>query len=798
MISLVLAVAVLQMQSYREPDPLITEVIDAPMAPLVSVSPDSSVWLLRTIVRNPPIAALAMPELGLAGIRFNPSTAASSRTSVSSGLMLMGYPGGDTINVSGMPADLMVKSFSWSPDGSMAAFTQETPEGVELWLIRVRDATAVRLTEPIVSLVAEAYPAWVCSGDALICTVIPGQRGDHPEPDAVPLGPVVQETTGVPSPVRTQQDLLGSPYDEELFQYHLTTQLARVGLDGAMETIGEPRMILDFSPSPDGSFLLVTTVERPFPYSVTAGRFPGGTEVWDMAGRPVLVVESHGVRDGVPITTGSVVTGRRSVSWREDADAELIWAEALDGGDAGAPAQLRDRVFAMEAPFSGEPRVLAEFENRFSGIYWCDDTLAVAYEWWWPTRNVRAFRLRPGVAGAAPELLLDYSFEDSYNDPGSPMTVRDGRGRTVLFRRDGCLFFVGEGASPEGDRPFLDLLRLAGGERTRLFTSSPPFYEFPVRFLDRDGTLLLIRRESASHYPNYHVLDLLTGQDDQVTMFPHPYPWFTGMHKEIVTYTRADGLLLSATLYLPPGYSTGDGPLPLLMWAYPREFISPDAAGQVSGSPFSFDYLGWWSPVVWLLRGYAVLDDPAMPIVGSGGEPPNENYIPQLVMNAEAAVNAVVEMGVADRDRIAVGGHSYGAFMTANLLAHTDLFAAGLARTGAYNRTLTPFGFQSEDRSLWEAPEAYISMSPFLHADRITEPLLLVHGAADRNTGTFPMQSERMFAALNGLGGTARLVMLPLEDHSYRARESILHVMWETQEWLDRYLKGEPVPAPCR
>lgn len=796
--SLLLLLMMLQMSSYREPHPRITEIIDAQTAPLVSVSPDSSVWLLRTVLRNPPISVLAMPEIGLAGVRFNPLTGASARTAVYRELALMEYPGGGMIQISGMPAEPRVKSFSWSPDGSMAVFTHETRNGVELWLLTAGDANARRLTGPVISLTAEVYPIWVSNCESIICTVIPRHRGAHPEPGTVPDGPLIQETTGFPSPVRTQQDLLGSPYDEELFKYHITTQLARVGLNGEIEELGDPCIIWDLSPSPDGGYILLTTLEEPFPYSVNAGRFPGRTLVWDMAGNPVLEVESHGALDRIPITTGSVRTGRRSVVWRGDAAAELTWVEALDGGDAGAPAPLRDRLYALEAPFTDEPRILAEFENRFSGIYWCDDTLAVAYEWWWPTRNIRAFRLRPGESPGRRELLLDYSFEDSYNSPGSPMTIRDHRGRTVLFTREGCLFFIGDGASPEGDKPFLDMLHLGTGERERLFSSSPPFHESPVRFLDRAGNLLLILRESASHYPNYHVLNLETGLETQITRFPHPYPWFGEIHKEMITYTRADGIQLSATLYLPPGYTPGDGPLPTLMWAYPREFVSPDAAGQVSGSPYRFDYLGWWSPVIWLIRGYAVLDNPAMPIVGVDGEPPNESYVSQLVMNAEAAVDAVVRMGVADRDRIAVGGHSYGAFMTANLLAHTDLFAAGLARTGAYNRTLTPFGFQSEDRSLWEAPDTYISMSPFLHADRITEPLLLIHGASDRNTGTFPMQSERMFAALNGLGGTARLVMLPLEDHSYTARESILHVLWETQEWLDRHLKGVSATGPIR
>lgn len=128
--------------------------------------------------------------------------------------------------------------------------------------------------------------------------------------------------------------------------------------------------------------------------------------------------------------------------------------------------------------------------------------------------------------------------------------------------------------------------------------------------------------------------------------------------------------------------------------------------------------------------------------------------------------------------------------MTANLLAHSDLFRAGIARSGAYNRTLTPFGFQSERRTFWEAPEMYAKVSPFWYADKIKEPILLIHGEADNNQGTFPIQSERMFAAIRGNGGTARLVMLPLEAHGYAAKESTEHTLFEMVQWFDKWVKN--------
>lgn len=225
------------------------------------------------------------------------------------------------------------------------------------------------------------------------------------------------------------------------------------------------------------------------------------------------------------------------------------------------------------------------------------------------------------------------------------------------------------------------------------------------------------------------------------------------------------------------------------MWAYPAEFKSADAAGQVKDSPYKFNRISYWGPQAFLTMGYTVLDNFSVPIVGEGDKEPNDTYIPQLVASAEAAVDEVVRRGVADRNRIAVGGHSYGAFMTANLLTHTRLFKAGIARSGAYNRTLTPFGFQAEERNYWQAPDVYNAMAPFNYADHIKDALLMIHGEQDNNSGTFPIQSERMYAAVKGLGGTARLVLLPNEAHAYRARESIMQMLAEMNNWLETYVK---------
>jgi dipeptidyl aminopeptidase/acylaminoacyl peptidase len=496
-----------------------------------------------------------------------------------------------------------------------------------------------------------------------------------------------------------------------------------------------------------------------------------------------------------------VAAGPRAVSWREDAPSTLVWVEALDGGDAGREAAERDRALLLAAPFQGDPAPLATLGFRFYGVTWGNDRTALLTEGWFKTRKTRTWIVQPGGGHpdgkTAPALLFDRSSEDRYSDPGSSLTTLDARGREVLRTADGgrTIFMIGEGASAEGDRPFLDALDLTTKKTRRLFRSEAPYYEIPIDLLDDGGKQLLERRETVDQTPNYYVRDLAGGKLRQLTRFPHPTPQLAGIHKELIRYKRADGVQLTATLYTPPGWKPVDGPLPMLMWAYPQEFKSADAAGQVTDSPYRFARAGAGSPLVWLTLGYAVLDNPSLPIVGEGTKEPNDTYVDQLVASAKAAVDEVVRRGVADRRRIAIGGHSYGAFMTANLLAHSDLFAAGIAESGAYNRTLTPFGFQSEERDIWHAPEVYMQMSPFMYADKVKHPILLIHGQADNNSGTDPVQSERFFNALKGNGATARLVFLPLEAHGYRGRESVLHGLAESYDWMERYVKNRPAEA---
>ena len=787
---------ILQAQDgYRTPSQPLADIVDAPTTPRVSIGPGQEWMLLQDVPGLASIAALAEPELRLAGSRISPRTYGPSRSRPSSGLSLVEVASGAQRRVTGLPASsaaspLAIGNATWSPDGRRVAFTLLQGDRYEPWVLDTASASARRLADVRLNLTARVAPQWLPdSTGLLVAEVVAGEK--PPERSLVPSGPVIEETAGRKAPARTYQDLLGDTHDEALFEHYFTAQLAIHSLDGTRTTLGAPGIVWDAGPSPSGQYILVETLHRPFSYQVPASRFPRRIEVLDRAGQPVHLVADLPLQDAVPMAFGSVPTGPRSVHWRADAPATLVWVEALDGGNAGIEADERDRLFALPAPFDGQRTTLATLGLRYSGETWGEGDLAVVREIWWKDRTLRVWKLQPSTGQK--ELMVERSYEDRYSDPGSPDTVRNEAGRPVLLTADNghTLFLLGQGASPEGDRPFVDRLDLRSGETTRLFHSTAPHYELPVQVMKEGGNArwLLTRRESRNEPPNYFLRDLTGGAPPrQLTNFEHPTPQLANLDKELIKYQRADGVELTGTLYLPPGWTPEDGPVPTVMWAYPREFKSASAASQVRDSPYRFDRVNYWSQLVWLTKGWAVLDDPALPIVGEEGEEPNDTYVEQLVAGAKAAVDEVVRRGVADRERIAIGGHSYGAFMTANLLAHSDLFATGIARSGAYNRTLTPFGFQAEERSFWVAPKIYFAMSPFMHAHKIDEPILFIHGAMDNNSGTFPMQSERMYAAVKGNGGTARLVMLPLESHGYRSRESLMHMLWEQEQWLERFI----------
>lgn len=778
---------------YRMPSAALAAIVDAPLTPIVAVSPDKSLLVLLERPFAPEIAELAEPELRLGGWRINPATNGPSRATHYTGVVVKRLAPETETRVTGFPAGAQIAVLGWSPDARHLSCTVRLTDRVELWLVELATAQARRLTPRPLNTVADT-PTWM-DGSTLVASFVPDDRTAPPQPPRVPSGPVVQENLGGKRPARTYQDLLANPHDEALFDHYAISEVALVGLDGAVAEIGVRGVVTNVAPSPDGQLLLVTQLQRPYSYLVPAVRFPTTIRVHDRAGRVVHTVAELPLAENIPIPNNSVRTGPRSVSWRADAPATLSWFEALDGGDAGRAAEWRDAWFVQAAPFREPPRSVLKLAYRAAGVTWGDDARAIVTENWWKTRRTRSWLVAPGDPAKTPERLFDRSSEDRYGSPGNPVLTRNRFGRMAIqfSPGGGRMYLEGEGASPEGNRPFLDELDLATKATRRLWRSQAPYYESFVSFADPEATRIFTRRESVREPANYFVRTLGVSDDSQalraLTRFADPLPQFASVHKELIAYRRADGVALSGTLYLPPGRKPGDGPLPTLLWAYPREFTSADAAGQIRNSPYEFIRVSPTGPLPYLLAGFAVLDDPTMPIVGGNGKEPNDSYVPQLIASAQAAIDTLEERGVGDRHRMAVGGHSYGAFMTGNLLAHSDLFRAGIARSGAYNRTLTPFGFQAEPRTYWQAPEVYYQMSPFNFAHAIKEPILLIHGTHDNNQGTFPIQSERMFAALKGNGGNVRYVQLPLESHGYAAKESRRHVIWEMVNWLDTHVK---------
>ena len=776
--------------AWLTPPPGIVDILDAPRTPDIVVSPSRDVVALIERRPMPGIADLARPMHRLAGYRIDPRNSAPWRNPGVTAITLQPLDPERASSRVVAPRGTTLGWARFAPDGRHLSYAVLRDTGVEQWVVDVGTGVPRPLTSASLNATWGEPCDWLADSSGVLCRFRMSARGAPPDPPRAPDGPIVRESAGRPAPVRTYQDLLRGPHDDALFTYHFTSQIGTVALaTGRRTDVGRPGLFARVTGAPDSRHLLVERIEPPFPRSVPAFRFARSIEIRTPEGEAIEIARRP-VADTVPI--GGVPIGPRAHRWDPTRPATVVWVEAQDGGDPQRDVARRDHVLSHAAPFDGTPDERLRAEFRVTRVAWTEDGTALVDTSDRATRWRRTWLLRPGAGD--PRLVFDHSAEDAYADPGTPLRRPGGppAGAPILQHGD-HIYLGGRGASPRGDHPVLDRLDLTTLDIERRFESPAGSYERVIAVLTADGGTLLTRRESRTAPPNYHVRDLTAGTERAVTRYADPAPLLRQIRRQHLTYARSDGVALSATLYLPPDYRDGER-RPLLMWAYPREFTSATAAGQVRGSPERFLDVRGASHLLLLAAGYAVLDGPAMPVVG-GGETANDTYVEQLVASAAAAIDAVVDLGVADRDRIAIGGHSYGAFMTANLLAHSDLFRAGIARSGAYNRTLTPFGFQNERRTFWEAPEVYGAMSPFFHAPAVTEPILLTHGAIDDNSGTFPLQSERFFAALAGHGASVRYVTLPFESHGYVARESVLHVVAEMLRWCDLHIGGAAGPA---
>ncbi|MFN5168151.1 MAG: prolyl oligopeptidase family serine peptidase [Cyclobacteriaceae bacterium] len=782
--------------TYQRPVAAIADLVEAPLTPAISISPDKNWMALLDRSDYPTIEELSRPELRLAGLRINPDNFGPSRNNFFIGVKFKNLKDKKDYTVSGLPANLLISQASFSPDSKKVAVLNTTPSQIELWVVDLATMAAKKITNQKINATLGNAMSWLSDSQTIVFLAVATDGKAMPVKNRVPVGPVIEENLGKRAPNRTYQDLLKNAHDEALFDYFTTAQLMKVSVNGGESKIGAPAIYLSQSSSPDGQSILTRTIQRPYSYLVPANSFPQKVDVIDLNGAVVKNLANIPLADNLPLGFNATIKGPRGHAWRADAPNTIYWVEAQDGGDPKVKADIRDKVMMSAAPYTSAAE-LASLPLRYGGILWGDANQAWVFENWWTDRKERTYVINPSQPGTK-RVLFDRSSEDAYSDPGNPVTKNNAYGRGVMqINKDNSVWLTGQGSSPEGDRPFLDKLDVKTGKTTRVWRSEAPYFEYVVNVLDPVKGVFITSRESLTENPNYFVRTAGSKNITQLTAFPHPYPQIKDVKKQVLKYKRDDGVDLSADLYLPPGYKKEDGPLPTFFWAYPEEFKSKSNAGQVKGSPYTFTRLGWGTPIYWVTRGYAILDNASIPIVGEGDQEPNDTYIQQLVASAKAAVDYGASLGVVDPKRVAAGGHSYGAFMTGNLLAHSDLFAAGIARSGAYNRTLTPFGFQSEERTYWEAPKVYYDMSPFSFADKIKEPILLIHGEADNNTGTFPIQSERFYNALKGHGATTRFVLLPFESHGYRAKESVLHMLWEMDQWLEKYVKNaKPANAP--
>jgi dipeptidyl aminopeptidase/acylaminoacyl peptidase len=789
---------------WQTPPEEVMAVLHAPQLPRAWISPTGEYLLLADPVTYPPLAEMAGPMHVLAGMRVDPLTNNDhGRHGATSPRLVKVESGAET--PLGLPEDAEVHAVNWTADGRRLALTTRHADHMGLWVGAI-DGALTKIENVAVNQLLNTGVRWLPDQQRLLVCRIP-KRGAPPQPPAIPAGPEILEGEGAKSRSTYEaRNLLETAHDDALFEYFATSELVIVDpAKGTVKTIGQPAVYSNSDFSPDGAYLLVERLVGPWSHAVPWWRFASKLEVWDDEAQPVAALASLPLADEVPIH--GVPLGPRGVSWRATTPHTLYWVEALDGGNPVAEAEHRDRLMRLDAPFTGEPEEVFRARHRIeswqNGWGAAGGTLML-------TENERirrwSYTWLLDVDQGTSRLWFDLNESDRYNSPGYAEHRPLPNGRWVLHQKGDAVFFSGSGATVEGDRPFLDLRQMETGEVQRLFRCQPDRYEYFVAFAGDEERFVLLS-ESPVDVPNYYLatlgktIEAAEGEATRVltrepiTRFKDPTPQLRRIEKRLVRYEREDGMPLSFQLHLPPGYQEGTR-LPTVLYAYPLEYSDPATAGQVSGSTNRFSGIYGSSHLFFLLQGYAVLDRTAMPMIGDP-ETTYDTFVPQLVADAEAAVAKAVEIGVADPERIGVIGHSHGGLMVGNLLAHTDLFRAGIARSGSYNKTTQPFGFQSERRSLFEARDVYIQVSPTFFADKVNEPVLVIHGDADSNPGTLTFQSEVFFEAVRGSGGTARLVLLPFEDHGYRAKESIEHVLWEQFEWFDKYVKNaEPRTIP--
>jgi dipeptidyl aminopeptidase/acylaminoacyl peptidase len=780
--------------SYQKPSKSILDLADYERAPSVSMDTKKEYMLLSYRNTYKTLDDLNQEELRLGGLRINPVTNISSTVTYINNIKLRKIKEQNEIQVSGLPENARISNISWSPNDKKISFSHSTNSGVQLWVVDVASAKATKLTEATVNANLGNPFSWFNDNETILVKMLPKNRAALLDAKKdLPTGPIISNANGSKSQNRTYPDMLKNKNDEINFENIMTSELYKVNINGTATLFKTADMYAGESFSPDGNYLMLTTIQKPFSYIVPLSRFPSKSVIYDKNGKEGKVVNEVPLTEIIPKGFMAVRKGKRNMSWRTDKPATLAYAEALDGGDPANKVEFRDEVFLWNAPFDGAATTLVKTPQRFSNVIWGNDNTAIISDEWYDTRNTKTYVINPSNPNHAPKVIFDRNSQDVYSDPGNFETRKNQYNKYVLAIENDNAYLIGDGFTKNGQFPFISEFNLKTLQPKRLYTSAYKDKKEDVLEIEdfKKGTVL-VQIQSKNDYPNYYFRNIKQKNSlTPITAFKNPFESIKNVSKEVIKYKRKDGVELSGTLYLPVGYDkVKKEKMPLLIWAYPAEYKDKNSAGQSTQNPNEFTFPNYGSFVYWVTKGYVVLDDASFPIIGEGTTEPNDNFMSQLVDNAEAAINAVDALGYINKKKVAIGGHSYGAFMVANLLTHSNLFACGIARSGAYNRTLTPFGFQSEQRNYWERPDVYNTMSPFMNAEKMKTPMLLVHGEADNNPGTFTLQTERYFQALKGLGAPARMVILPKEAHSYVAKENILHLLWEQDQFLEKYLKN--------
>jgi len=781
--------------SWQSPDEDILKILHAPQLPWTSTSPTKTQMLLKDPIIYPSLSELASPMLKLAGTRVNPKNNYYHGRHGGTSPKILTVKSGKTVNLN-LPAEAEVLSTFWAVDGQRYALSVGFEDRIELWTGDI-SGKVEKVPNVILNPLMDQEVKWLPGDEKILIRRI-NNRGAAPQKSNLPKGPKILEDDGAKArSTYESRNLLETAFDDELFTYYSQCELAIYNTKTKkLKTVGPAASYRAADVSPDGKYLLVERLKLPWSHEVAWWRFAHDIEVWDMEGKLIKTVANQPLANEVPVH--GVITGPRNVSWQPTTPHTVYWRDALDGGDPVAEADFRDKLMQWDAPFKDQPTEMYKAQHRIQATMWGEtDGMLMIYErerikrW----RYVYMLDLNEGTS----KLWFDLNEKDRYNAPGFPLYTKMKNGKYAVKVVDGSIYFRGRGSSPEGDRPFVDRRDIATGEVERIFRSSPDKYEYFVDFAENPNTFIM-SSEDQTTVPNFYLATLgksikaEAGESSReltkkpITKFVDASPELRQIDSEIIKYKRDDDIELSFNLLLPPGYKKGTK-LPTVVYAYPLEYSGAETAGQVSGSSNKFLRIYGPSHKYFLMRGYAVLDNTAMPMVGDP-ETVYDTFVPQLVADAEAAVAKAIDMGIADPERIGVIGHSHGGLMVANLLAHTDLFCAGIARSGSYNKTNQPYGFQGERRSLFEATQSYIDCSPTFFADKVNEPILIIHGDDDSNPGTLTFQSEVFYEAVRGSGGTARLVLLPFEDHGYRAKESIEHVLWEQLNWFDKHVKN--------